>query len=562
MSELGLGNLTVDPKTNAPRLTSMNSKIDTEELTDALYEAKRIPATRIEKKIEVGDAKVKAYGELKEKLEEMQGALDGLRNPPGLSAVDDNLFENKAAYFRSDSGVEPGSLLGVQATNRADVGSFDLQIDDLASAHKTMSQAFAAADAEIGEAGTVTLGLGAGETADIDVTADMNVYDLRDAINAESGTTGVDASVRQVAEDDFRLVLTGRETGAANTIELDGGSAGLRQALQAETLADASDARLTVDGVEVVRPDNTITDLMDGLTIDLYQADPATTVSVDVEPDFNGVKEAVQGFVEAYNGLRDFIDVQREVSEEGEVDKLESPLFGDTLMRTIGQELGFAVGGAVEGLAPDRPATLGALGIAMGEEGRLSIDEGKLDEMLTKDPSAVRDVFEFKAETSDPGLSLYRHPETMPATDFEVEKLGDGTWELRDGTHTLALEADGDTLKAPAGSAYDGLTMFWTGEGDPAGPIDVTATQGIADRLHGAIERAVRDADGSIRQATDDTKSQIEGWREDVARIEARAEDHRLMLIDKFARLETALSQSEAMLDQVRAQTDAMSGDR
>jgi flagellar capping protein FliD len=149
----------------------------------------------------------------------------------------------------------------------------------------------------------------------------------------------------------------------------------------------------------------------------------------------------------------------------------------------------------------------------------------------------------------------------MPATDFQVEKLGDGSWQLDDGTRTLALEADGNTLKAPDGSAYDGLTMFWTGESDPAGPVDVTATQGIADRLHGAIEKAVGDVDGTIQRAIDETKSQMEGWREDVARIETRAEDHRQMLIDKFARLETALSLSESMLNQVRAQTDAMSAD-
>ena len=562
MSEPGLGNLTIDPKTNSPRLTSMSSKIDTEQLTNALYEAKLIPATRIEQKIEVGDAKVKAYGELKDKLAEMQSALDGLRNPPGLTGVEDNLFEKKAAFFSSNTTTSPAGLLGVQASNRADTGSFDLVIDDLATAHKTMSQAFTSADAGIGEAGTVTLGLGSGDTADIDVTTDMTVYDLRDAINAESGTTGVDASVLKVADDEFRLVTTGRETGADNTIEVTGGTPALRDALQAQTLAGAGDAHLKVDGVAVVRSDNTVTDLMDGLTLDLYQADPATTVSVEVEPDFTGAKEAIQGFVDAYNGMRDFIDGQRAVSDDGEVDELESPLFGDTLLRSIGQELGFAVGGAVEGLASDRPSTLAQLGIDMGEGGRLGVDQAKLDEMLLKDPGAVRDVLEFKAETSDPGLAVFRHPPTLPATDFQVEKLGDGNWELRDGTHTLALDASGNTLKAPEGSAYDGLTLFWTDDADPAGPIDVTATQGIADRLHGAIERAVDDVDGSIRSAIDETKSQTESWREDVARIEARAEDHRLVLIERFARLETALSLSESMLNQVRAQTDAMSADR
>jgi flagellar hook-associated protein 2 len=563
MSELGLGNLTIDQQTNRARMSSMSSDIDTEQLTNALYEAKLIPATRIERKIEVGDAQVKAYGELKTKLEEMQSALDGLRNPPGLTGVEDNLFERKAAYFSSDTATQPGTLLGVQASNRADAGSFDLEIGDLATAHKTMSEAFASADDTIGPAaaGTVTLGLGAGDTADIAVTADMTVYDLRDAINAESETTGVDASVLKVADDEFRLVMTGQATGADNTIEVTGGNQPLRDALQSQTLSAASDAHLKVDGVDVVRAGNTITDLMDGLTIDLYQADPSTTVSVEVEPDFTGAKEAIQGFVDAYNGLRDFIDGQRAVSDEGEVDKLESPLFGDSLMRTIGQELGFTVGGAVEGLAADRPSTLAQLGIDMGEGGRLGVDRAKLDEMLLQDPGAVRDVFEFQAATSDPGLAVYRHPAALPSTDFQVQKLGDGSWQLDDGTETLTLEADGNTLKAPEGSAYDGLTMFWTAGADPTGPIDVTATQGIADRLHGSIEKAVSDMDGSIRRAIAQTETQTESWREDVARIEARAEDHRLMLIDKFARLETALSLSESMLTQVRAQTDAMSAD-
>lgn len=567
MSELGLGRLSIDPKTSAPRLTSMSSQIDTEQLTNALYEAKLIPATRIERKIEVNDAKVKAYGELEAKLEEMQRALDGLRNPPGFAGVEDNLFERKAAYFSSDTATSPASLLAVQASNRADVGSFDLTVDSLATAHKVMSDPFASAEETlgIGAPETLTVGLGGGATAAVGVTPDMTVYDLRDAINAESASTNVRANVLKVADADYRLVLTGQETGAANTIQLSGAplaTARLNIAAPANELATASDARLTVDGVAVERPTNTITDLMDGLTLDLYQAEAGTTVTVEVEPDFTGAKEAIQGFVDAYNGLRDLVDRQRAVSEQGGVDKLESPLFGDSLLRTIGRELGFAVGGAVEGLASDRPTTLAQLGIDSDETGRLTVDPAKLDEMLVQDPAAVRDVLEFQSTTSDPGLAVYKHPATLPSTSFQVEKLGAGSWQLTDGVNTVALEVDGDTLKAPAGSAYDGLTMFWTDDADPAGPIDVTATQGIADRLHAAIEGAVDDIDGSIQRAIEETETQTASWREDVARIEARAEDHRLMLIDKFARLETALSLSESMLTQVRTQTDAMSADR
>ncbi len=563
MSGIGLGNLTIDPQTNSPRLTAMSSDIDTEQLTQSLYEAKRLPALRIERKIEVGDAKVQAYGELKSQLEQMQSALDGLRNPPGFAGLEDNLFERKAAFFSSDTTTPPGTLLAVQATNRADVGSFELAVDELATSHKIMSEPFAAADAPIGAAaaGTLTVALGGGTSADVAVSADMDVYGLRDAINAESATTGVQASVLKLADADHRLVLTGQETGAANEIALSGPAA-LTAKLDDEELSAAGDARLRIDGVAVVRPDNTIDDLLDGVTLDLYQAEPGTDVTVDIEPDFTGAKEAIQGFVDAYNGLRDFIDGQRAVDDEGDVDKLASPLFGDTLLRTIGQQLGFEVGAAVDGLADDAPTTLGQIGIDMDENGRLAVNAAELDDALLQNPAAVRGVLEFQATTSDPGLAVYKRPATLPSTDFQVEKLGDGSWQLTDGGLTLALEVDGDTLRAPEDSAYAGLTMFWTAADDPSGPIDVEASQGIADRLHGVIERAVDATDGSLRQATEDTNAQIDGWREDIAKIESRAEDYRLMLVDKFARLETALSLSESMLNQVRAQTDAMSADR
>ncbi len=567
MADLDVGNITIDPTTNSARVTSLSSGIDTEKLTQALYDAKKIPALRIESKIEVAEAKVKAYGEMRSALAGMQQALDGLRRPPGFSGVEDNLFERKAAFFSADTPTSPATLLGIQATNRADVASFDMRIDALASAHKVMSDAFSAADATLAELGvtgaqTLTIGLGTGPTADLAVTEDTTVFELRDAINAEAATTGVKASVLKVADGDHRLILTGRETGLGRDIALtsDGdAAAGLNVGDAANELSAARDAELLVDGVQVFRSSNTITDLMAGLTVDLYQADPGTTVTVDIEADFSAAREAVFGFVDAYNGFRDFVETQRAVGEDGAVDKLAAPLFGDTLLRSLGQQLGFAVGGAVEGLAAGAPTTLAALGITMGEENRLAVDAGVLDAKLLADPDAVRRVFEFNATTSDPDLAVFAHSNALPSSTFEVEKLGDGTWQLRDGTNTLTLEATGGTLKAPAGSAYDGLTLFWTSESDPVGPIAVEATQGIADRLYNTLDDAANDLDGTIQRAIDETSARADDWRDDVARIEQRAEDYRLVLIEKFARLETALSLSESMLTQVRAQTDAMS---
>ncbi len=557
---LGLGSLAIDPNTNRVRMNAMSSGIDTAALVDAMVDARKIPALRIEQKIKVGEAKVAAYQDLRTVLTAMQSALQGLRNPPGINGVDENLFERKEAYFSSNTTTSPATLVGIQATNRADVGSFDLTIGSLATAHKVMSHAVADKTAPGLVDDTLTVGLGSGPQASIAVSADMSLGALRDAINAKSGETGVRASILQIGPDDARLVLTGQKTGSGNDIVVGGDAANLATlgfTAPENQLAAATNAEFLVDNVPVTRPTNTITDLYSGLTIDLYQADPGTTVTVQVERSFAAARDRIFEFVDAYNTLRDLTTSQNAVSEAGSVDKLASPLFGDSLLRSLSQSLGLELGNAVKGLGAGQPSTLGELGITVGSDNRLQIDTAKLDQKLLTDPGAVRRVFEFDAQISSPDLSIFQRPTHLPSNAFTVEKEG-GEWLLKDGTHTITLEVSGNTLRAPQSSAYAGLTMFYVGDGDPAAPISITATQGIADRLHGLIERAVGLVSGSIDQAIEGTEQQIDTWRRNVDRINERAETYRDVLIERFGKLETALSLSEAMLRQIRTQTDAM----
>ncbi|MFW5833771.1 MAG: flagellar filament capping protein FliD [Pseudomonadota bacterium] len=555
-----LGNLTIDPSTNKARMSSMSSGLDTEALIGAMVDAKKIPAVRFEQKIEVGEAKVLAYEELQGALTAMQSALEGLRNPPGLMGADENLFERKDAYFSSNTTTQPATLLGIQATNAADVGSFDLRIGGLATSHKVMSNAVADPAALGLAAGTLTLGLGSGTTADIAVDDTTTLSGLRDAINAQRDTTGVSASILKVSDTEQRLVLTGQETGLDQTITVAGDAANLTMlgfADPANELQAAANAEFWVDDIAVERPTNTITDLYDGLTIDLYQAEPGTTVTVEVEANYAEAREQVQTFVDAYNDLRDFIDQQTAVGETGDVDKLAAPLFGDSVLRSLTQSLGLELGSAVQGLGADAPSTLGELGITLERDNRLKLDTAKLDELLLTDPKAVRRVFEFDATIDNPDLAIYDRPNSLPSNAFTVEKVG-ADWILDDGTDTITLEASGGTLKAPGDSSYAGLTMFYVGAADPTAPITIQATQGIADRLYNVIENATGVVDGTLAEAIESTEGQIETWQEDIDRINERADAYREVLIERFGRLETALSLSESMLNQIRTQTDAM----
>src|SRR5690606_11052017 len=104
--------------------------------------------------------------------------------------------------------------------------------------------------------------------------------ELRDAIN-NSATLGIKASIVNDGTAD-QLVLTGTATGRNMAFRLSGedGLADLSYnpaASEAEgfqAVQTAESARLKVDGIEVVRGKNTISDVIDGVTLTLTK-DPA-----------------------------------------------------------------------------------------------------------------------------------------------------------------------------------------------------------------------------------------------------------------------------------------------
>ncbi len=65
-----------------------------------------------------------------------------------------------------------------------------------------------------------------------------------------------------------------------------------------------------------------------------------------------------------------------------------------------------------------------------------------------------------------------------------------------------------------------------------------------------------------LATASESLETQSARFRLDIEKIEQRAEDFRLRLIEKFSAMETALSMAKAMLQQISATTDAMFADK
>lgn len=562
---------------SSARLSGTSSGIDTEAMVEALTEAKRLPAERLESRITLNDAKVAAYAELHGLLGDLSAAVEGLRNPPGFLGRNGNLFEAKEAYFSSSTSTSPATLLSVTPDASADVGSYEVVVHQLATARKLMGDGVADRAADLADtlnggaafSGSFTLGLAGGATATIAVDGGMSLDDVRGAINAASSTSGVSASVLQVSAGEFRLVLTATSTGKEVLVTPAGGDDVLSTlgisadggASFTNPIQEPLQAQVEIDGVMLSRDGNRITDAVDGVTLDLYRAEPGTTVTVEVGRSLAGVKEQIGAFVDAYNALRDFVAQHSQVADDGKVGE-EAVLFGDTTLRSLSQTLDRIVTGRVDGLAAGASASLGALGITLDESNHLEIDDSELDAKLLGSLAEVRGVFEFSFSASSPDLQLFARPASLADTGFTVDIVdadGDGMPESAsiDG---VAVDIDGTTLVGREGTPYAGLELIWSGKGSSS--ISVTATSGIAERLYNEIGKALDDSGGVLATASESLETQSARYRVDIDKIEQRAEDFRLRLIEKFSAMETALSMAKAMLQQISATTDAMFADK
>jgi flagellar hook-associated protein 2 len=571
-SSIQLGTLATG--TGAPRLMGSSSKLDTEALLQAMVDAKRLPAMRLEKRIDRDEARLAALEDMRALLGQLRQAVDRLRNPPGSLGVQDNLFERKMAFLTSDGPVAAEQIVGVSVANAAAAGRFDLVVEQLARARKLAADSVDDPSAPLADsmnggaafAGSFEIGLeGSGTSATIEVTGEMTLNDLRARINNSSAESGVSAQVLKVADGDHRLVLTATETGkevvltpaggddvlAVTGLSADGGAT-FKNSLQEPQLA-----RFEIDGVALERTGNTVTDAIPGVTLSLYRGEPGTTVTVEVEHALGEIKEGIGAFVEAYNAFRDLVDQNRRVDESGRLGE-DAALFGNSLLRSVTGALGSELGRAVAGLPEDALATLGAIGITLDSTSRLKVDDGKLDESLLGKLDEVRDIFEFSL-TSDTGeLRVIKRTNALAEHSFTlniVDADADGVIDSAD-IDGVPVDVDGRRIIGKAGTPFEGLELFWSGTG--SGSIEVTATQGIADRLYNQLEGVLRPGSGRLQAEVDSIDKRNDDARRQIERIDERAERYRARLIERFAAMEAALAMADAMMRHMRTQMDAM----
>jgi len=356
--------------------SATGGNIDVASIVEQLMTIERRPLAALSTREASYQSKISAFGTVKSALSAFQTAARTLSD---LSATP----SNTAASSNS-------TMFGVTASSAAAVGTHSIEIGNLAQAQKLAAAGQLDTTTAIGvgtltfDFGTTSGGVftsgGAGtKTVDID-GSNNTLQGIRDAIN--SANVGVTANiVNDGSGTPYRLTLSSNATGLSNSMQISvTGDTALSDLLNydpngamnmAQTAA-ALDASLIIDGISVSKSSNTVSDVIDGVTLSLLK-ETTTAETIEVKRDTAAVKTAVEGFAKAYSDLNKTIT---DLTAYNTTTRKAAALQGDSVIRGIQAQLRNIMGSSVA--TGGTLTTLSQIGLSPQKDGSLTVDSTKL----------------------------------------------------------------------------------------------------------------------------------------------------------------------------------------
>ena len=323
-------------------------------------------------------------------------------------------------------------------------GSTSAKIDDRTATIATGTFTLTLGTATYNSAGTAMTGFTAGSAPTVSINVTNGSLDgIASAIN--TAKAGVTATVITDVDGKSVLSLKGT-TGAAQafTLKADDSGSALNQfnvGVNTGTLTGtAGNAQLTVDGVNVQRASNTVTDLVSGVSLQL-NAVTTSPVSLSSARPTSALAQAVSDLVDTYN--------QVYASVKSETDPVNGDLKNDSAAATLMRSLqSLTTKGLVSSDGSGAPTTLAELGVATNRDGTLKVDTTTLNRVLAANPDQVEAMF---ASTSSNALGLSSTLSSISlTTSSSIYGLGASATRYTQAKSDLAKQQDQVSLLSDA----------------------------------------------------------------------------------------------------------------
>ncbi|HEY0267881.1 MAG TPA: flagellar filament capping protein FliD [Methyloradius sp.] len=408
------------------------SGLDVNSIVSALVNADKGTLNNLTAQQTAYNSKLSAIGTLKSALATYQTAMASLTSASKFNAQ---------IVTAADT-----SVFTATASGTASVSNYAVTVSQLAQPQKLALAGFTNTTDVVGT-GTLNISFGSYDSGTntftsntskpgVSITIDSSnntLAGVRDAINAANA--GVTATiVNDGSASGNRLVITSKDSGLQNTIKIsvadssdasNTDASGLSQLAYDPTVTSgagknltemqvAKNALLNIDGIDVSKSSNTITDAIDGVTLNLLKTSSGVPVNLSVSNDSATVQASVTAFVNAYNALDKTI---RSLTSYDATTQVAGLLLGDSTVNNIANQLKASV---TKSLGTDTLSSLSQIGVAFQRDGSLAVDSTKLQSAITNNFGSISALFTAAGKATDQLVTYTSSTDKTQAGNYAV----------------------------------------------------------------------------------------------------------------------------------------------
>ena len=432
-----------------------------------------------------------------------------------ISVADDvTAITNKSSY-------NAGNPIAVGATFTVTNG----QSDTISSASIKEIDTYAFQDADAANSDTLNF-------------SDKSVSEVAALLNA---ITGISATTVDTTGEgtNFSIIVTSDKTGADNGFRITGNN----NRFVTPTLPDASatvnkfsqlasDATFTLDGVQVTRESNSITDLIAGATIEL-KSDFATSASIGVNRSETNVRSTVNSVINSLNEFKAEMDRLTFIDLEGNAN---GPLALDPAVNSIKSSFKKLAVEPLNGYG-ENSIYFSQLGIKTDNNGNYFLDDTIFKKTFSTNPEYFQSLKDENLAASTSSATVTKSPFTQIAVgSYTVSKDGD-QWKFGD-TNLTRFDYKGGSMFTS--TTYPGLVIK-TAAAEPAS-FTIYSGQSFSKRVADLMTKVV-EVGSPLRNSEETYKTRSTDIEERLQKLEEREKLINSKYTEQFGKMEQSMTQ-------------------
>ena len=399
------------------------------------------------------------------------------------------------------------------------------QTDTISSASIKEIDTYAFQDADVANSDTLNF-------------SDKSVSEVAALLNAISGISATTVDTTGEGTN-FSIIVTSDKTGADNGFRITGNN----NRFVTPTLPDASatvnkfsqlasDATFTLDGVQVTRESNSITDLIAGATIEL-KSDFAISASIGVNRSETNVRSTVNSVINSLNEFKAEMDRLTFIDLEGSAN---GPLALDPAVNSIKSSFKKLAVEPLNGYG-ENSIYFSQLGIKTDSNGNYFLDDTIFKKTFSTNPEYFQALKDENLAASTSSATVTKSPFTQIAVgSYTVSKDGD-QWKFGD-TNLTRFDYKGGSMFTS--TTYPGLVIK-TAAANPAS-FTIYSGQSFSKRVADLMTKVV-EVGSPLRNSEETYKTRSTDIEERLKKLEEREKLINSKYTEQFGKMEQSMTQ-------------------